>query len=209
MNITQNPSPNFGSRNGYKPEMIVIHCTDGNFPYDMEYLQNPNPGTAVGPVSAHFVVAPQGDVHQLVDTANAAWHAGRVDHPTATLKMVNGVYVNPNYYSIGIETSMFANGHTTPQQDASLKQLIQDLGAQFAIPLDRTHVVGHREIYSLKTCPGTIDVPSLLPQISLQQTIVNEVAAMIPKVNALPEPQRTTARALLSTILSEITALFK
>lgn len=156
----QSPSPNFNSRNGYVPELIVVHCTDGYFPSDMQYLQNPDPGSVVGPVSAHFVIAPNGDIHQLVDTANAAWHAGRVLRPTATLKPG----VNPNYYSIGIEVSMVSTDQATAKQGVSLRALIVELGTKYHIPLDRKHVIGHREIYAEKTCPGTIDVATLLPK---------------------------------------------
>lgn len=159
----QSPSPNFSDRQGYKPEMIMVHCTDGHFPYDMQYLQNPNPQSLVGPVSAHFVVAPDGTIHQLVQLDKMAWHAGRVLNPTAKLKKdATGAFVNPNYYSIGIETSLVATEQIGVNQLISLKKLVHDLAAQFSIPLDRAHIVGHHEIYQLKTCPGTINVDMLI-----------------------------------------------
>lgn len=161
MNITQSPSPNYGPRYLYKPELIVIHCTDGYFPSDLQYLRNPNPGGAVGPVSTHFLVAPDGMVHQLVAAENAAWHAGRVNNPTAKLLRPG---VNPNWYSIGIETSMVGTNQPTAAQVSSLKELLLSLNKDLAIPLDRDHVIGHREIYSLKTCPGTIVIEDLLPK---------------------------------------------
>lgn len=202
----QSPSPNFGSRRGYKPEFIVIHCTDGYFPSDMEYLQNPTPNSIVGPVSAHFVIAPNGDIHQLVDTDLEAWHAGRVDHPTAKLKMVNGAYVNPNYYSIGIETSMPSTSQISAPQHASLMELVEQMGAKYGIPLNRQHVIGHREIYSLKTCPGTIDIDSLLPVSEAQ--MVNTVAQINQEVNNLPASQQPAFRSALSTLLASIISFF-
>lgn len=165
MNILQNPSPNYGSRNGQEVSLIVIHCTDGAFPYDMQYLQNPAPHSVVGPVSAHYVVAPNGDIHQLVDTHNAAWHAGRINNPTAPLKQAAGVFINPNQYSIGIETSLFATDQIKPLQKNALVQLVAKLCQDFGIPVDRAHIVGHHEIYSLKTCPGTISVDEIVAAV--------------------------------------------
>lgn len=206
MTIIQNPSPNFSSRNGDTVSMIVVHCTDGYFPYDMEYLQNPAPNSVVGPVSSHFVIAPNGDVHQLVDTANAAWHAGRINNPTVTLKKdASGNFINPNQYSVGIETSMISTDLATPFQYKALTELIASLTAQFNIPLDREHVVGHREIYSLKTCPGTIDINSLLPAQTESQVIAQALPVIQQAVNQLPttpEPQKSAIKLSLSNLLA-------
>jgi N-acetyl-anhydromuramyl-L-alanine amidase AmpD len=154
MNIVQSPSPNFYGRFGYVPELLVVHCTDGFWPSDKEWLRNP-----AAQVSSHFVISPAGEVHQLVSTDNGAWHGGRVDHPVATLKKKpDGTYVNPNYYSIGIEVSLKPPAHMPTAQKNALLELLREMGTKYNIPLDRAHIVGHKEIYSLKTCPGTIDV---------------------------------------------------
>lgn len=158
MKRIKSPSPNFSSRNGFKPELVVVHCTEGHFPTDLEYLRNPNPGGSVGPVSAHFLIAPNGDIHELVDVANTAWHAGRVMNPTVPLKPG----INPNLYSIGIETSVKPGGNATPEQLISLKELVRGLGTKYTIPLDRNHVIGHRDIFSAKVCPGTINIYDIL-----------------------------------------------
>lgn len=165
MSYTQSPSPNFSGRKGFKPELIVIHCTDGFFPSDMQFLQNPT-GGAAGPVSAHFVVSPTGAVHQLVDEANSAWHAGRVDKPTAKLKKnVFGVYENPNLYSVGIEVSLRAGTIMPKDQELALRKLVREIAGRHNIPLDRDHVVGHREIFSAKTCPSTINIDEIIKEI--------------------------------------------
>lgn len=177
--MIQEPSPNFSSRNGYKPELVVLHCTDGNFPYDMQYLQNPNPGSVVGPVSAHFVNAPDGAIYQLVDTANAAWHAGRIFNPTAKLKPG----INPNWYSIGIETSMISTEQPSDAQKRALVGLVKDLCAKYSIPIDREHIVGHHEIYSLKTCPGTINVDEIVRLAT--PTSIPELTAQVQKLSLL------------------------
>lgn len=161
MNIIQSPSPNFNSRSGHVPELLVVHCTDGFWPSDMGWLRNP-----VSQVSSHYVVSPAGEVHQLVSNDNAAWHGGRVNAPTANLKKnADGTYVNPNKYSIGIEVSLKPPAHMPAAQKNALLELLKMLGTKYNIPLDRAHIIGHKEIYSLKTCPGTIDVNALVAEL--------------------------------------------
>lgn len=181
--ITYSPSPNFYERNGYKPELIVIHCTDGNFPGDKEWLISPK-----SQVSAHFLIAPNGETYQLVDPKKAAWHAGRVDKPTAKLKKnFVGSYVNPNLYSIGIEVSLRPPQEMPVEQRGTLVDLVRTLAKEYSIPLDRDHVVGHREIYSLKTCPGTIDVDSIVKEAGPLEEETNEgikkqIVALLDKI---------------------------
>ena len=162
MNIIKSPSPNFYSRQGYKPEFIVVHITDGYFPSDLEWLRNP-----ASQVSSHDLIAPNGDVHELVDWQSGAWHAGRVLNPMAKLLRKNlwGGYINPNYHSYGIEVSCKSPAIPAPAQMESLKQRIRDRLALFALPIDRDHVIGHKEIFSAKACPGPIDVDQLVIEI--------------------------------------------
>jgi N-acetyl-anhydromuramyl-L-alanine amidase AmpD len=175
MNIIKSPSPNFYGRQGYKPELIVVHITDGYFPSDLAWLRNPNPPPPAGPVSSHDLIAPNGDVHELVDWQNGAWHAGRVLNPTAKLKKnLWGGYINPNYYSYGIEVSCKPPSVPTPAQIENLKARIKDRLALFGLPTDRDHVIGHKEIYSGKTCPGPIDIDQLV--IKMVAPAVDRVA---------------------------------
>lgn len=177
MNIIQSPSPNFNERSGYSPELLVVHCTDGFWPSDRDWLRNP-----VSQVSSHFVVSPAGEIHQLVPLDKAAWHGGRVDNPTANLKKnPDGTYVNPNKYSIGIEVSLRPPAHMPGPQKSALIELLREMGKQFNIPLDRAHIIGHKEIYSLKTCPGTIDVNALVAELNqtpTQPPVANDNAAL-------------------------------
>jgi N-acetylmuramoyl-L-alanine amidase len=34
--------------------------------------------------------------------------------------------------------------------------LVRDICARWSIPIDRDHIIGHREIYGHKTCPGPV-----------------------------------------------------
>lgn len=162
MNIISSPSPNYDERDGYKPEAIVIHCTDGYWPGDFNYLRDIS-----SQVSSHFVIAPSGLVYQLVDAAKRAWHAGRVEHPSVPLKRDGlGAIINPNFYTIGIEVSLKPPTPMTALQSSSLRDLVTELCQKYNIPQDRAHIWGHREIYSVKTCPGTINVDALVKSLA-------------------------------------------
>lgn len=173
MTIIKSPSPNFYSRQGYKPELIVVHITEGYFPSDLQYLRNPAPIGGVGPVSAHDLIAPDGTIHELVDWQYGAWHAGRVLNPTAKLLKKNwlGSYINPNYYSYGIEVSCMPPAAPTPMQLTALKERLKERLTLFQLPTDRDHVIGHREIFSGKTCPGPINLDQIVIELTLPTSI--------------------------------------
>ena len=159
MEIIQSPSTNFHSRRGHKPELIVVHVTDGSFPGDLNWLRTPS-----SQVSVHYLITPAGKVHQLVAEDQAAWHAGRILNPTAKLLKKNllGQVINPNLYSIGIEVSLQPLASPVPVQMSALKELVRAIARRNGIPLDRNHVIGHKEIYAAKTCPGPIDMNQLV-----------------------------------------------
>lgn len=162
----QVPSPNFTKgRNGYNPEAIVIHIMDGTLTGTDSWFQNP-----ASQVSAHLGVGQSGEVHQYVDFANSAWHTGRVNAPVWRLikTNANGGYINPNQYTIGIEHEGQADMDWSDAMYNASAQVIHDLSATFNIPLDRDHIIGHHEIYSLKTCPGSkVDLNRLIQLASL------------------------------------------
>ncbi len=70
------PSPNYThGRSDTAVDLVVIHNTDGQTRSDraVEHLRNAEPSNGHR-VSAHFLVGQTGDVFQLVDTDDAAWH---------------------------------------------------------------------------------------------------------------------------------------
>jgi len=159
--IKQSPSRNFYSRMGHKPSLIVVHCTEGYYPSDLSWLCTPR-----AEVSAHFYIAPTSEIHQLVDLKYGAWHAGRSVRPT--FKHFKK-WVNTNRYSVGIEVSIAPNMKHTSQQWQSLKELIKYLSEELSIPIDREHIIGHKEIRSDKTCPGSISVDKLVEDLNKKQ----------------------------------------
>lgn len=143
-----------------EPDQIVIHVTEGSAESTRSWF-----GSAKSDVSAHYMVRKDGVIEQFVDEQDEAYHAGRVDNPTAPLVLARPG-INPNWYSIGIEHEGDGVHELTTEQRASSIALIQDICTRRLIPVDRHHIVGHREIYSLKTCPGAIDVNLLVNQAS-------------------------------------------
>ncbi|MCR8559034.1 N-acetylmuramoyl-L-alanine amidase [Mucilaginibacter sp. BJC16-A38] len=147
-------SPNYTSgRNNYKPIAIVIHIMEGTLSSTDSWFKS-----TVSQVSAHYGVGINGDVHQYVREEDTAWHAGRVNAPSwALIKQAGtpGKYINPNYYTVGIEHE---GDESTVWSDATYKSssdMIREIATRWSIPIDRDHIVGHHEIYSIKACPGT------------------------------------------------------
>jgi N-acetylmuramoyl-L-alanine amidase len=71
--VIRHPSPNFTPRrHGKPPDMVVLHHTAmQTCEAALERLCAP-----ASEVSAHYVVAENGDTYQLVDEEMRAWHAG-------------------------------------------------------------------------------------------------------------------------------------
>lgn len=154
-------TPHFGTgRKGQRPVAIVIHIAEGSTAAVDSWFQNP-----ASQVSAHYLVRKDGGVNQYVREENTAWHAGRVLRPTwaGLVKKPDGTFLNPNLYTIGIEHEGQA---ADPWPDAMYERsarLLAELHCRWSIPLDRAFVVGHREIFAGKTCPGSaVDLGKLV-----------------------------------------------
>lgn len=156
-------SANFarGRHSIYPLSLIVIHVTEGDADSVVQFFHEPRPAA---PTSAHYMVRKDGQVVQFVNEADTAYHAGRVDHPTAQL-VIDRIGANPNGYSIGIEHEGDGTHELTDAQRAASVALIHDIATRHSIPIDRTHIVGHHEIFAPKTCPGAIDVDRLVANV--------------------------------------------
>ena len=111
---------------------IIIHVTQGSWSGAINWFQNPN-----SRVSAHYVVrSSDGFIGKTVLRKNIAWHAGNWGY---------------NQTSIGIEHEGFVSNpkwFTEAMYDSSAK-LSAYICKAYAIPIDRSHIIGHVEI------PGT------------------------------------------------------
>jgi N-acetylmuramoyl-L-alanine amidase len=145
------PSPNFDTRLS-AIAILVLHYTGMvSGAAAIDWLANPE-----SKVSAHYVVAEDGTVLQMVDEADRAWHAGRSWWRGTT---------DINSASIGIE--IVNPGHEfgyipfPPEQMAAVEALVVDITARHGIA--PANVVGHSDIApARKQDPGELfDWPRL------------------------------------------------
>lgn len=154
-------SPNrWVGRFGYKPEAIVIHITDGSYEGAHSWLLNPK-----SQVSAHYIIKDDGKYDALVKPTDTAWHCGIVIRPTWKL-LKQGI--NPNLYTIGIELALTSQQKPTLRMMRTLRSLLVEMTTRFNIPIDRDHIVMHREIRANKTCPGYhVNVDAIVWELAL------------------------------------------
>lgn len=148
-NITWIGSPNrHKGRLGYRPEAVVIHIMEGSLAATDSWFR-----AVESRVSAHYGVGRGGEIHQYVGEADTAFHAGRVWKPVwPSLKPS----VNPNLYTVGIEHEGKGESEWPDAMYDASTRLIADICTRWSIPIDRAHIVGHREIYARKTCPNHV-----------------------------------------------------
>lgn len=129
--VNWHPSPNFGDRrDGAKPSIIVIHYTAmGSADAAIERLCAPE-----YEVSAHYVIARDGMITQLVKEGDRAWHAGAGEW--------NGI-TDVNSHSIGIELD---NDGLTPFA-APLMDTLADLLPKIVARWDiqPENIIGHED----------------------------------------------------------------
>lgn len=155
-------SPNYMSRQGWKPDMIVLHVCEGGFAGSVSWLCNPASQT-----SSHYVTGRNGELEQLVDLDKASWCNGTsvregatYDYRRSTNRLVRERRTNANYYSISIENEGYSYkdgyGELTEPQYQTVLKLCRELIAKYNIPVDREHIVGHYEIAPKEkpNCPG-------------------------------------------------------
>lgn len=149
MNIIKKLSPNFALvRKGYVPELIVLHVMDGTLAGTDSWF-----ATTESQVSSHYGIGLKGEIHQYVEEENTAWANGRVDKPSFKLYKPN---INPNLYTISIEHEGKDLSMVQEAQINASVELICTIASKWKIPIDRDHIIGHYQIYSLKpNCPAT------------------------------------------------------
>lgn len=122
MNILFKQTPNYQkgtqAKTGY-----VLHQTLGSYLGAVEWLMN---GNRPNRSSAHYVIGRnEGEITQLVKDVDDSWHAGVISNPSEYAKKylkknLDGTYVNPNRYMIGIEFAsrydVDSDGQIEPQE---------------------------------------------------------------------------------------------
>jgi N-acetylmuramoyl-L-alanine amidase len=124
------PSQNFDAR---KPRLIVVHHTFmENAEEALQTLQSQN---SEGRVSAHYLIADNGKLYQLVADNQRAWHAG-----VGSWQGITDI----NSISIGIELDNNGSEPFDERQIQSLIRLLEDLCTRLNIP--RTAIIGHADL---------------------------------------------------------------
>jgi len=155
MNIKYEQSLFHSSRNGYKPEGIVLHIMQGTLEGTVSWFKNKNNPHQT---SAHYLVGRDGRVVQMVNESRAAHHTGVVDRPSQEAKRFLkrnwwGSYINPNFYTIGIECEGKSGTSTdiwTEPMMESIVQLTSDISTRHGILLDKVHFMDHQSVTSYK-----------------------------------------------------------
>ncbi|WP_341349654.1 N-acetylmuramoyl-L-alanine amidase [Cognatiyoonia koreensis] len=130
--MTTHTSPNCGPRrNGARPDIVVIHYTAmQSAKAALKTLCDPQTE-----VSAHYLIAEDGEVLSLVPEDLRAWHAGAGQWGSVT---------DVNSRSIGIELANPGNcPFSAPQMDA-LQELLKGIKARWDMRPER--VIGHSDM---------------------------------------------------------------
>ncbi|MDQ0789349.1 hypothetical protein QFZ63_002753 [Streptomyces sp. B3I7] len=115
----------------YRIDRVIIHVTQGSYRSAVKVFQDPSHQAA-----AHYVVRKDGHVAQMIRELDVAFHAGNRQY---------------NERSVGIEHEGFVEKASsfTDAMYASSARLTAAICARYAIPVDRTHIIGHVQV------PGT------------------------------------------------------
>lgn len=185
-----------GRRRGAVVDRIVIHITAGGprIAGTIAWFQDgerrdPATGRQAGPSSAHYIVGRDDEVVQMVRNADTAYHAS-----------------SANSRSIGIEHNANKpyrlNRRDLPptmEQYQASAHLVAWLCAQYGIPADREHIVGHIEATPSDNhdCPSSYwdwDTYMQCVQLAAQALAQNSSTGQLPVTSqALRHP--TIARA--------------
>jgi len=106
---------------------VIVHTMQGSYAGCISWFKN-----ASANVSAHYVVrSSDGDITQMVDDRDVAWHDGCF-----------------NTNTIGIEHEGYVDAPDvwyTEEMYMASAQMVAWLADQWTIPLDRSHIMGHGE----------------------------------------------------------------
>jgi len=133
-------SPNYSQGRTHAIDRIVIHWIVGTLASADAVFQKPNG------VSAHYGIEDDG-VHQYVDEANTAWHAG---------------VGSMNARAIGLEHSASPDRPASQSTIDTSAGLVADICVRYGIPCDRTHIIKHSEVPYNTQCCGTIPIDEIV-----------------------------------------------
>ena len=171
MNIKFQQTPNYAAGPA-KKVAIVLHFTLGAYNGAVSWLMNANrPNRS----SAHYVIGrKEGEFTQLVKLTDIAWHAGAISNPNDRAKRImkknlDGSWVNPNQYTIGIELAagydVDQDGVVEPNENdvtewqyQQLTELVKSFASNpdTAFVLDEKNIIVHGDITDYKEKPEIV-----------------------------------------------------
>ena len=193
------PSPNFGPRrDGLEPSLVVIHYTAmDSAEAALERLCDP-----AAEVSAHYLIAGDGRLWQMVREEDRAWHAGAGEWRGQK---------DINSRSIGIELDNRGDHPFSELQMAALENLLQDIMDRWGIVPDG--VIGHSDMApGRKFDPGArfdwqrLERKKLAQQRSFGE---NPQAAAMQSFRALAHDAGFTAEADDEVLLAAVRLRFR
>ena len=126
-------TPNFSTETENSVELIVLHHTGGTYESAVNWLTNPNAN-----VSAHVVIAKDGERTVLASPRTRTWHAGRSSYKGRN---------NVNDFGVGVEFAGDTNKEplTFKQIDSFIDYFYNHLKEFFPKP-DSNIITDHRTI---------------------------------------------------------------
>lgn len=199
-------SPNFTK--GTRPKIgYIIHGTLGKYEGAVEWLCTPPEKRPVlSYSSAHYVVAKDGRMVQLVADSDVSWHAGNVSNPTERAKgllpIVNGKFLNPNESFIGIELEWFVGDAITEKQFQVVTDIIKKGGIKNPILMCHKEVTDYKSDF--QKSDGRID-SSVVQEIA-KRLSGDSITPLRVKLNTqLDTKDYKGARDTISLLFNELT----
>lgn len=196
-----------GDRAGHKPIIIVNHVTVGGKQSVINTFSN-----LANKKSSTFLNCRDGTVVQFCEIAQRPKTNGFIKDPKSSIvKQMGGL--NPNYYSVTIENEDAYNddtpgvdGQLTEAQFYNLCRLHKYIQTEVkrifgnTIPLNSTHVLGHRDIDSVgkALCPGpNFPMARLLTELAIADTMTLE--AYEERIDYIQKPSAQLVKAFAIT----------
>lgn len=176
------PSAFTAQRPGRRLDMLVMHATGGTKPGDLYTLSGRDRRRLV---STHYYVTKIGEIYQLVQDKDIAWHAG--------VSFWQGES-DCNRFSLGIEIENLNNGSDSyPQaQIDAVIWLARTKIQQYKIP--RSRLVRHSDV---ALPPGRKSDPRAFPWESFIQQAYTNIPPGPPPPPQTPPPANTVLRTAL------------
>ena len=197
MNIQFLQTPNY-TPGPTKKGVVVLHFTLGAYGGAVSWLSNANrPNRS----SSHFVIGRKdGEITQLVKITDIAWHAGIISNPNDRAKRVmrknlNGSWVNPNQYTIGIELAagydVDQDGVVEPNENditewqyQALTELVKSFenNSDTSFVLDEKNIIIHGDISDYKEKPEIVRtelLKRLFPSVANKDAIRSQIISLL------------------------------